>query len=263
MYFFSRKVAAWIVLVAIVGSVGTTTSVYLVSRLLSPNPQPAFTIEASPSQHTILSGGDTRHWATVKLRPVNNFTGIVSLDVTAPPAIVTKLYLFDPIYGTTVVDQVALGRERSLNLTLVALYAGNYSVVVSGRSGSLVQSVTLNIVARGLSFATNPSHVLVHGNPCGALSICPPDAITVGVQVTLTSLNGFGGNFTLGCHTQPSRIDCSVPRSVMVPVGGSASFSMTVSVAPTYGGSGDVSIDIYSQLGVTRFGFGVGWDHAG
>ncbi len=235
-----KSVPAWLLLVAIIGA-AASISIYVATNLKTTASQPDFSLTANPNRETLLNGSDGPYWSTITVGAANNFTGIVSMAVSSPNGVNGRLIRVDA--GSQIdVSQVLLGRDQSLNLTISAAIAGNYSLVVTGTSGKLSHSVTVNVIARGLALSTNPSPI----------KISPASSITV--SVTLTSLNGLAGNFTTfflknsGFYWGVS----GIPTSVLIRPGGTTTFTITITTYPQFGG-GRSTLGFDTPLGSTGF----------
>ena len=234
-----KSVPAWLILVAIIGT-AASISVYVATNLKTTASQPDFSLTASPNRETLLNGS-RGYWSTITVGAANNFTGIVSMAVSFPNGVNVRLLKVD---GSNQIDvsQVLLGRDQSLNLTISAANAGNYSLVVTGTSGRLSHSVTVNIIARGLALSTNPSPI----------KISPASSSTV--SVTLTSLNGLAGNFTTSFHQNSGFYwgASGIPTSILIRPGGTTTFTITITTQPQFGG-GRSTLDFDTPLGSTGF----------
>ncbi|MGD0803076.1 MAG: class II glutamine amidotransferase [Candidatus Bathyarchaeia archaeon] len=95
-------------------------------------PLPDFTISASPSTSTVTAGGSVT--STMIISALNGFTGTVTL--TASSQFTTTLTPSSlPGYGTSV-----------MIVTIPAsTIAGTYPIAVTGTSGSLIHSTTINV----------------------------------------------------------------------------------------------------------------------
>ena len=235
-----KSVPAWLLLVAIIGA-AASISIYVATNLKTTASQPDFSLTANPNRETLLNGSDGPYWSTITVGAANNFTGIVSMAVSSPNGVNGRLIRVDA--GSQIdVSQVLLGRDQSLNLTISAAIAGNYSLVVTGTSGKLSHSVTVNVIARGLALSTNPSPI----------KISPASSITV--SMTLTSLNGLAGNFTTfflkntGFYWGVS----GIPTSILIGPGGTTTFTITITTQSQFLG-GSSTLNFYTPLGRAAF----------
>ena len=235
-----KSVPAWLLLVAIVGA-AASISIYVATNLKTTTSQPDFSLTANPNRETLLNGSDGPYWSTITVGAVNNFTGIVSMAVSSPNGVNERLLKVD---GSNQIDvsQVLLGRDQSLNLTIRVATAGNYSLIVTGTSGRLSHSVTVNVIARGLALSTNPSPIKV------------PPASSSTVSVTLTSLNGLAGNFTTSFHQNSGFYwgASGIPTSILIRPGGTTTFTFTITTYSQFGG-GSSTLSFYTPLGSTGF----------
>ena len=235
-----KSVPAWLLLVAIIGA-AASISIYVATNLKTTASQPDFSLTANPNRETLLNGSEGPYWSTITVGAANNFTGIVSMAVSSPNGVNGRLIRVDA--GSQIdVSQVLLGRDQSLNLTISAAIAGNYSLVVTGTSDKLSHSVTVNVIARGLALSTNPSPI----------KISPASSSTV--SVTLTSLNGLAGNFTTSFHQNSGFYwgASGIPTSILIRPGGTTTFTITITTQPQFGG-GRSTLDFDTPLGSTGF----------
>jgi len=116
------------------GSLSHSTSATLV--VIPPD----FTISGSPSTQTVIAGGSTSYTATVTA--VGGFTGTVSLGVSGLPTGATAS--FNPTSVT------ASGSSTLSVSTVASALPGNYTLTVTGTSGSLMHSTTVSFVISAL-----------------------------------------------------------------------------------------------------------------
>src|SRR5437660_10726463 len=143
-----KSVPAWLLLLVAITGAAASISIYVATNLKTTASQPDFSLTANPNRETLLNGSEGPYWSTITVGAANNFTGIVSMAVSSPNGVNGRLIRVDA--GSQIdVSQVLLGRDQSLNLTISAAIAGNYSLVVTGTSDKLSHSVTVNVIARG------------------------------------------------------------------------------------------------------------------
>lgn len=108
------------------------------SVMLTVNPAPGFTLTASPATLSVTEGSSTT--STITVNQVGGFSGNVKLAVTGLPSGVTASFSTNPTAKTSVLTLKAATKSTT----------GTVTVIVTGTSGSLVQSVDLpvTVVAR-------------------------------------------------------------------------------------------------------------------
>lgn len=190
-------VPMWMVLVAIIGTASAIiATLYLPGLIFGPD----FVVQANPRSQTILVDQGGRGNVTlfpealfnITLSGIHGFNGVISakadwptgftvifLHNTSPPNFPPSLTPFTP-------DAIPLANTPlTIGLTAKAAFIGNYTVIVTASSGSISHSVRLAIIVQGLDIGVSPA----------PLVITPP--ATVIINLTLTSLNGIGGNFSI------------------------------------------------------------------
>ncbi len=118
--------------ITITGTSGSLVHTTTATLVVSPPPQPTFTIGISPSSNTVHRPGSATY--TVTITPVNNFTGSVTLS--ASPNRTGLSYVFSPISGNT--------STLTANATTSAK-RGNVTITVTGASGSITKSATASL----------------------------------------------------------------------------------------------------------------------
>ena len=165
----STKAGGYSVTVTGTGSSGTHSVAVTVSVII-----PDFKIALNASSLRIAPGSSAA--VTVTLTSLNGFSGTVSLTSTMPSA--GPQILFNPVL-------VALSSAGSATSTLSVsamssgvysqpVATGNYSVNVTGMSGSLVHSVTLELTVGSSSTAgagALPTAVIIGGGAIGVLLV--------------------------------------------------------------------------------------------
>jgi len=227
-------------LVVIIGA-AASVSIYVATNLKTTASQTDFSLTANPNRETLLNGSYRSYWSTITVGAVNSFTGIVSMAVSSPNGVNGRLFRYE---GSNQFDvsQVLLGRDQSVNLTIDAATAGNYSLVVTGTSGRLSHSVTVNAIVRGLALSTNPNPIRVPANSSSTVS------------VTLTSINGLAGNFTMSFYEISGFYwgASGIPTSILIRPGGTTTFTFTITTHRNSGG-GSATLSFYTPLGRTGF----------
>jgi ethanolamine utilization microcompartment shell protein EutS len=132
-----------------------------------------FAITARPTSVIVKAG--TPGSSTVTIASLNRFTGAVALNSSIPSGLTCGALSPGSISGGSGSATVSCGANA----------VGNYTLIVTGSSGSLVHAVSITIRVTDFGIAGNPSSVIV---PVGSNSTS---------IITLTSLGGYSGNVTL------------------------------------------------------------------
>jgi hypothetical protein len=103
------------------------------SVMLTVNPAPGFSLTASPANLSITQGSSTT--TNIAVNPVGGFAGTVKLAVTGLPNGVTASFSTNPTAKTSLLTLKAAAKSTT----------GTVAVIVTGTSGSLVQSVSLSV----------------------------------------------------------------------------------------------------------------------
>ncbi len=99
---------------------------------------PNFSIAASPASGTILAGTNTSYTATVT--GTSGFTDSVALNVSGLPAGVTASFSPASIVGS--------GSSTLNVVTSVTTAAGTYPLTITGTTGAITGTATVNLVVR-------------------------------------------------------------------------------------------------------------------
>lgn len=196
----------------------------------------AFTLSASPSTITIAPGS-TSTASAVTVTPSNGFSGNVDLTATVTgPGGATSIptVTFNPT-PLDITGQNALGSSISV-ATTSSTTVGNYTVTVTGTSGSTTSMATLNVVvsssvASNFALAANPASV--------TLSAGATTGNTTSISVT--PAGGFTGTVNLACAvtTSPSgAVDSPTCTAPAANVTGTAAVSSTLTINTTARTSG-------------------------
>jgi hypothetical protein len=105
-----------------------------------------FSINAVPNAITIFAGGTAS--ASINVNSLNGWTGTVSLSASPSS---TNCYLSP--------TSVSLGPNTSVNLFCPESSGGQYSVTVTGTSGSISHSVQVTIYVADFSISASPSSI--------------------------------------------------------------------------------------------------------
>jgi hypothetical protein len=202
-----------------------------------------FTVNATPTtlRVRVLATGNS----TITLASLNGFAGPVSLAAFGSSGIQASL---SPT-GVTLTS----GGTASSTLKVSSETAGNYTVTVTGTSGSIVRSVSVLVIVSDFSMTATLSSLSLRQGSTGYSTI------------TLTSLNGFTGTVSLSVAVSPSGSSapkCSLnTTSITLTSGGSGSSTLKMTttkktVLGSYtvtvtGTSGSVSHSVTLTLTVT------------
>jgi hypothetical protein len=195
-----------------------------------------FSQTASPSSVSFNAGGVGT--STIQLTSLNHFAGTVSLSVSCssssqtPPSSVGgggshTIEMVPPSScppASLSPSSVTLSSGSSVSSTLTVSspsYLGNYTYVVSGRTGSApVHADTITTFVNDFNLTASVSSLTV-----------PLPSSTI-VTVTLLSLNKFAGTVTLSANVFPAGLLVSFkPASLSLTARGSATSAMNITVA--------------------------------
>lgn len=174
----------------------------------SSPPPPNFSLSITPSSQTVTAGGSTTY--TVSTTALNSFTGTVTLAVSGLPSGATGAFNPTSIAST--------GSSTLTVTTSSATPGGTYTLMITGTSGSLVQTVTATLVVNAPDFS---------------LSVSPASqTITIGGNTTYTvstsALNGFAGSVALSLTGLPAGVTATFnPTSIT----GTGSSTLTVTTS--------------------------------
>src|SRR2546422_2153375 len=91
-----------------------------------------YNFTANPTTLTLIAGSTST--STISVSPINGFTGSVALTTTPSSGL------------TATLDVSSITTSGSAQLTLGAAVGGNYTVTVTGRSGTLSHSVIISVI---------------------------------------------------------------------------------------------------------------------
>lgn len=183
-----------------------------------PASGPNFSIAATPASQTVTAGAGTSYTATVTAS--GGFTGAVSFSVSGLPSGASASFNPTSVTGS--------GSSTLSVSTGTTTPAGNYTLTITGTSGTLVRSTTVKLVV-------NP----VGGTPDFTISVSPASLnVTRGntgrYTVTIGAVNGFTGTVSLSVAGIGSRVTASFsPTSVTGS--GSSTLSVVVNKRATTG----------------------------
>src|SRR5207253_5402201 len=154
---------------------------------------PDFGISANPTSVSFGTGQSAS--STISLSSTGGFASTVNLTAVSVPTGVT----------TSCVPSNLTGSETS-TCTLTANKAGTYVVTISGTSGSLVRSTTIDVLVLvpDFSLTANPNSV----------SFVVNDSATA--TISLHSIGGFSGNVSLNATSSPAGLSTSCSPAILV-----------------------------------------------
>src|SRR2546425_1895555 len=190
---------------------------------------PDFSISSSPSSFSVATGASSA--STITLTSIGAFAGTITLSPTISPSGPTVSV--NPNNVT-----VSAGGSGTSTLTVSTQSTtplGNYTVIVTGSSGSLSHSTTILVAV------TTVSDFSISGSPT---SITIPPSSSGAFNLTLTSMNGFSGTVNLSVSISSPGPKTSLSQtSVNLSSGGSGSSVLTIrTLKKTHVGSYSVTV---------------------
>jgi PKD domain len=176
------------------------------------SPTPDFTIQVSPSSITVPHNLGLS--VNITVTSINNFAGTITLASTAS---------LPTGPGPTSVSLTANSTMTSvLFFDTYFVPPGDYPVNITGTSGTLEHSTTLNIILVGPDFQISSSQTTVTEVPRGF--------ILNASKITITSLNNFSGPVRFFAYSLgPPFIQTEFsPGTVTLPTNGTASSELTI-----------------------------------
>src|SRR5207253_4058479 len=133
-----------------------------------------FSLAANPASVSFAGGQSAP--STIRFQPSGGFTGTVALTAASVPAGVT-----------TTCAPTSISGSQTSTCTLSATNAGSYTVTITGTSGTLVHSATIDVLVLEPDFSliANPNSVSFVVNNSATSTIA------------LHSIGGFSGNVSL------------------------------------------------------------------
>jgi hypothetical protein len=168
--------------VTISGTSGTLAHNTTVTLIVST---PDFSLSATPTSQTVTGGNSTTY--TVSVTPAAGFTGSVALSTSGLPAGAAASFSPNPTAATSTLTVT----------TTTATAAGSYPVTITGTSGSLTHTTSVQLVVQAAAAdftlsATPTSRTVKRGS-------------STTYAITVNKLNGFAGSVSLSVAGQPSR----------------------------------------------------------
>jgi trimeric autotransporter adhesin len=184
-----------------------------------------FTITSSTNLN-IVPGATSGNTSTISVTPTNGFTGSVALTcaVTGPSGAtspITCSFIPNPVINIPNSAKV----NSTLNVASTATTTpGNYVITVTGTSGSITQTTTVNVAVAVPTFALS-------ANPASVTFL---QAATSGNTSTITATPAFGftGAVALSCAVAPGGAtapSCSVSPSPITINGSTPTSTLTMS----------------------------------
>ena len=208
----------------------------------SGQPQPKFSLSATPSSQSVTAGGAASYTATVT--PSNGFNSAVNLGVSGLP--VGAAASFNPASVSNGSGSSALTVTTSSTSTP----AGTYTLTVTGTSGSLSSSAQVALQVTPLQ------------QPDFSLSVSPnPLSVQAGgsanYTATVTPVNGFSGSVSVSASNLPAgvtAIPCTAtaPGSCSLTISASSTAAAGNSTVTITGTSGSLSHSTTAGLTVTQ-----------
>ncbi|HKD51142.1 MAG TPA: protease pro-enzyme activation domain-containing protein [Candidatus Acidoferrum sp.] len=191
--------------------IGTVNAANLVNNWPSSTTQPSFLLSASPSNVSMLQG--TSGSTTVSINPLNGFSGSVSLAASGLPNGFSGTFGTNPATSSSVLTLSASGASTT----------GNFTVTITGTSGSLTNSTTFSLTVNpqgNFTLSTSPSSLTVVQGASGSTSI------------SVNALNSFNSTVSLSASGLPAGVTASFnPTSTA----GTSTLTLTASSTATTG----------------------------
>ena len=185
-----------------------------------------FTLAAAPSSESVMQGNSASY--TVSVGAVGNFSGSVNLAVSGLPA-----------GATAALNPASLAAGKSAALTVstgAGTPVGNYSLTITGTSGSLTHTAAVTLG--------------VTGAPSFTVGVTPSsESVTAGgganYSVSVAAVNGFSGSVNLSVSGLPAGASSSFSANP-VAAGSSSALSITTTTATA---AGNYSLTIIGTSG--------------
>lgn len=182
-----------------------------------------FSLSLSPA--TLNPPVNVRASATVSVAGINGFSGTVTFAVSTSPS--------GPTCSVAPASVVVPPSPSTASLGCTGSVVGNFTVAVTGTSGSLSRTTSLLLRVSDFSMSVSPGTVTV-------------DSESIGMStVSLASQNGFSGVVNLTVSSSPSGLSCSLSQQ---------SLALTVTAGSTLSCSdlaGTYSVTVTATSGST------------
>jgi hypothetical protein len=166
-----------------------------------------FSLSATPSSQTVTPGTGTSY--TVSTTALNGFTGVISLSISGFPSGASASFNPTSISGT--------GSSTLTVTTSSTTPGGTYPLTITGTSGTVSHTTTVNLVVAAPDFtiSVSPASLNITRGSSGNYT------------VTIAAVSGFNGAVTLSVTGLPARTTATfTPTSVT----GSGTSTMKVTV---------------------------------
>src|SRR5438309_2580312 len=181
---------------------GTSGSLVHTATIAATVTSPDFSLSANPASVSFGIGQFAS--STISLSSIGGFAGAVNLTAASVPSGIT----------TSCVPSSLTGNGTS-TCTLTANNTGTYAVTISGTSGTLVHSTTIDVLLLEPDFSLTASP--------NSVSFVVNNSATS--TIALHSIGGFSGNVSLNATSSPAGLSMSCSPAIL---GGSQSSICTV-----------------------------------
>jgi hypothetical protein len=167
-----------------------------------------FSISFSPTSQPVLPGGTVSY--LLNLNSISGFSQAVNLSCgSLPPGVICGVN-----------SPLAAGESETITLQIPSTLAqGTYTATVTGVSGPISQSQTVQFVVGGITASFSQTSATI------------PVSSNMNFTITINSQNSFTGNVSFMCPGTPEGVNCLfTPVQVIVPANGSASTTLNISV---------------------------------
>ena len=172
-----------------------------------------------------LPQGSFDNYNEVNITSLEGFSGYVNLAASISP-IVTNGPLVSLSIPTVNVPSGGSGYSELVVSTVSDTPVGNYTVTITGTSGTLSHTISVWIV---VAVPYQPPDFRIQANPAVVtVPLVPHVAADFNSSLVLTSLYGFSGNISLSFRTDPGPAILISPSSVELKPGGAANATLTI-----------------------------------
>jgi uncharacterized membrane protein len=172
-----------------------------------------FTISTSSGTTTVTAAG-ANATNTITIASLGGFNGAVTLSLTGLPSGATGTFGTNPVNGGAGTSVLTLGAASTT-------VGGNYTLTVTGTSGSLVHTKTITLTVKNFTLSASPATI---GEAAGGSATS---------TVTLTMTGGFNSTVTFGTTGLPANAAASFSPASSASSGNSTlTLTTTGAVAP-------------------------------